>query len=1584
MQDQNLGESMPITGTPFALHYQSARTAGYAASRTLAIPLSQSISPLPASLLGIELTINVGGRKLTQSFPPIAGQEHKFTWDGKDAYGRVVRGAQNISTDIGYVYQGVYTRASRFGYQGNGVRITGTQGRLPLTLHQDRQGVINAPAPAPIGPSGWSFNVHHVYDFNRRVLFKGDGSQQGIAGRGAVVTRIAGGGSIANAPEGTAARNIFIPSNVHTSHSAQNGGRLAISPEGLLYVIDNRRVIRIEADGRITRFAGGGTSTVDGDSARNFSFGTHRLYDLAFGPEGSLYISSLGLQTPNFTNGVGMVWRVFPNGKIYKLAGGNPSAPNKGDGGPAMQAHINTADALAVDPDGNVYITELFGHVVRRVTPDGIISTFAGNGSTGASPASGVAINVGIGIPAGVAVTSKGVVHIANVVNQRIRRVTPDGILTTAAGNGLAGYSGDGGPATSATMVTPMDIALAPEGGFYIADMLNNRIRAVSPAGIITTFGGNSAVGVIGTSLIPDEELIAQVPVRQPINLEFGPDRSLYFVSRSSAGGQEGAVLYRLRLDSPYPGSQVADFQIPSADGAELYHFDRSGRHRKTTDALTHVTLYSFEYDTQGNLTGVRDLDNLLTQIERDSTGKPTAIVAPFGQRTELTVDSTNALTAIRNPATETYSFEHDSLGLMRRMFDPKNNLYRFDYDSTGRLIKEEDPAGGFKTFTRTELANGFEVEMVTAEGQKSKYRVERLANGGVRRTNTDATGLATVSVENIDGLTTTTSPEGTISTVTQGPDPRFGMQAPLAKSTSVRMPSGLQSNAQHKRVITQITGQQVTGIADTLITNSRKYISAFDGNQKRLTFTSPEGRKTFAFIDSLGRTVQDSVPGITSVFYEYDSNGFLKLTSQDDRTSSFAYNSRGWLSSVTDPLLRTTTFAYDSVGRITQQVLPETQRILYDYDLNGNLTSLTPPGKPAHSFDHTSVDLTKRYTPPLLEGDTTATRYVYDLDKRIQNTIRPDSIAISVFYDTVGCGTCGTARPKNINFDRGSLDFAYNPTSGLLDTLSAPGGNVLTYKYDGMLPKKVTWSGEAQGSVEVAYDNNFRVTSQKVNGGDSVSFQYDKDNLLTAAGALAIARNPQNGRITGTTQGGVTTGQVYNDFGELESFYAVIASDTLFKTAYAQDSLGRIKEISETIQGQTRKLNYVYDRAGRLAEVSRNDTLLAIYEYDANGNRLNHYTPGATLTGAYDDQDRLLSYGNASYSYTRNGELSMKIVGADTTRYTYDAFGNLVKVIMPNGDIIEYIIDAQNRRVGKKVNGALVQRWLYGNQLNIVAELNGAGNLVSWFVYGTRPTVPDYMIISGVTYRFVSDHLGSVRLVVNTTNGGVAQRLEFDEFGSITNDTNAGFQPFGFAGGLYDQDTEFVRFGARDYDAETGRWTTKDPIRFAGGQANIYIYVGNDPINFTDPTGLDGRLCNQSGKPVVVVAFGDAANPSDIEDARLLPSGSITPAISFPDFDFVGIGDMENLVEGTGWYKFSVDAEVTSAGEVVNRSWWPNWLMSLIEKYGDRPFRVGPATQSEAEEAAKILKLFIERRGKMGFGKGLGALETCTKDPCQ
>jgi RHS repeat-associated protein len=111
-------------------------------------------------------------------------------------------------------------------------------------------------------------------------------------------------------------------------------------------------------------------------------------------------------------------------------------------------------------------------------------------------------------------------------------------------------------------------------------------------------------------------------------------------------------------------------------------------------------------------------------------------------------------------------------------------------------------------------------------------------------------------------------------------------------------------------------------------------------------------------------------------------------------------------------------------------------------------------------------------------------------------------------------------------------------------------------------------------------------------------------------------------------------------------------------------------------------------------------------------------------------------------------------------------------------------------------------------------------------------------MTRGGSTYRIISNELGSPRLVIDVLDGSVAQQLDYDEYGRVTADTNPGFQPFGFAGGLYDSDTGLVQFGARDYDPETGRWIRKDPDLFGSDATNLYLYALADPVNLIDPDG--------------------------------------------------------------------------------------------------------------------------------------------------
>jgi RHS repeat-associated protein len=277
----------------------------------------------------------------------------------------------------------------------------------------------------------------------------------------------------------------------------------------------------------------------------------------------------------------------------------------------------------------------------------------------------------------------------------------------------------------------------------------------------------------------------------------------------------------------------------------------------------------------------------------------------------------------------------------------------------------------------------------------------------------------------------------------------------------------------------------------------------------------------------------------------------------------------------------------------------------------------------------------------------------------------------------------------------------------------------------------------------------------------------------------------------------------------------------------------------SESVLGESHDYVYSYDAHGRLERVQRDGIESESYGYDDNGNRSTASNAGGSRSASHGADDRLLSDGPRSYEHDARGARSAVHDGAGTTSYRYDALGALRSVLLSDGRQLEYVVDGEGRRIGKKVGGVLVQQLFYRDALRPVAMRGASDRALTRFIYGQNLNVPDAMIKDGVAYRLISDAVGSVRLVVNTSDDSVAQRIDYDAFGVVLSDTNPGFQPFGFAGGLYDPDTGLVRFGARDYDPQTGRWTAKDPSLFDDG-TNVYAYVGNDPINFNDPTGLN------------------------------------------------------------------------------------------------------------------------------------------------
>lgn len=326
------------------------------------------------------------------------------------------------------------------------------------------QATLNNPTGLAIGLDG---SVYFGDSENRRVRH---------VDLNGVIQTVAGNGQFRFAGEGGPATSatLYLPTAV------------AVDKKGNLYITEpeQARVRKVAApSGIITTFAGTGDQGFSGDggpaAAAELSFPA----GLAVDRTGSLYIADQ-------ING--RVRKVAPDGTISTVAG-NGHLTFNGDNIPATTASLAGPSALAFDSAGNLYIADTYSHRVRKVTADGNITTFAGTGTQGYSGDGGQAAQATLYQPAGLAFDAQDNLYIADSQNSAIRKVTPKGVISTVAGNGISGFGGDGGPALKAMLREPDAVAVDAAGNVYIGDVRNFRIRKVTPDGVISTFAGTGA-----------------------------------------------------------------------------------------------------------------------------------------------------------------------------------------------------------------------------------------------------------------------------------------------------------------------------------------------------------------------------------------------------------------------------------------------------------------------------------------------------------------------------------------------------------------------------------------------------------------------------------------------------------------------------------------------------------------------------------------------------------------------------------------------------------------------------------------------------------------------------------------------------------------------------------------------------------------------------------------------------------------------------------------------------------------------------------------------------------------------------------
>jgi RHS repeat-associated protein len=877
------------------------------------------------------------------------------------------------------------------------------------------------------------------------------------------------------------------------------------------------------------------------------------------------------------------------------------------------------------------------------------------------------------------------------------------------------------------------------------------------------------------------------------------------------------------------------ELAIPSRDGRRVSVFDTAGRHQRILDARLGLQLVAFTYDDSGRLKVVAgSLNNVPMGVTIDhSVNAPIRLVSRGGAATTFQLGQDGRPAFITDPGGGETDIRWSIGGLPDFFVDPSRAVSTYTWDEAGRLTSATDADLVTLRYERTASADNITIRAITLTGRASIYRHRDVA-GGRERIYIAQDGTTTTLTTDPAGNRSLSAPDGSRTTIGLQPDPRWGSAAPLLTPVVTQWPDGRQLTIDATRTVT--TGADVLDVTawkrDTTIGGS-VWSETADPLARTITSIDPVGKATRWSFDAGGRVLSIVEPGAPDRTWTYDEQGRLASVSGGaagtEATTTYAYDpSTGTLTlSRSDGRARRT--GVDANGRATRLVGGDGSAILLSYDAAGRLVQVRPPGHTATTLGHSAAGRATGYVPPIPDLAAVETR-TYDTDGLLAKIAGPGPRVIQLERDQ-------SNKLAGWTFDQGRSTVTYDQLTGLPIRTDSPGGVQTDISWSGSRPIGISWSGPVEGSVSLTLDEQHRVGAESVQD-VSTDFVYDRANALIGVGELRIDRDPITGVPTAAHLGTAQTTWLNDANGRTVAATTTAGNVVLLRREYERDTLGRIVTVTEVAGTASSRTQYEYDDQDRLARIIVDGNVVETDTYDAVGNRVSVVGTADTIEATYDDSDRLLEWGTSKYTYQPDGTLGLRVDRDGSWDFDFDDFGSLRKVVTNDRRQIEYLVDAAGRRVGRVVDGHLKAGYLYRPDGRIVAELDGSGALVARFGYDDGGHLA--LLIRGQKrYLVATDQLGGPRLVIDSETGNVAQAVEYDVWGNVTRDTNRGFTPFGFAGGLRDPDTNLVRFGARDYDPATGRWTAPDPIRFAGREANLYRYAGGDPINRADPSGL-------------------------------------------------------------------------------------------------------------------------------------------------
>ncbi|WP_374029434.1 RHS repeat-associated core domain-containing protein [Bdellovibrio bacteriovorus] len=917
-------------------------------------------------------------------------------------------------------------------------------------------------------------------------------------------------------------------------------------------------------------------------------------------------------------------------------------------------------------------------------------------------------------------------------------------------------------------------------------------------------------------------------------------------------------------------------FLVPSKDGSEVYVFDNRGFHIETKGGVSGATLFKFSYDNLNRISTVTDRNNLETRIVRDSSTS-LKIVSPYNQETLVYFNASKRIREITDPMGESHLFYYYAGNrLMSGIRYPGGRTTYFSYDQFGRFTGESKDNGGFFKLTFSSDKGNISTSTVTAEGVSTHASFSKMYNEDISIYR-DANNVVTKVTRNGDVQREIQGYEE--KETRYADDVRFGKA--LKKLVSLKH---RQLNVTHSEQMSGSDILRVESLVRKTTTNGKVSFEEYRKDNRTWSFISPSNRRDILYFDEKDQLIKAESPGSLPVSYQYNTRGQLEKVSKGAKEVVYGYNVYGYLNSITDVRKnQTTTFETDILGRTLQVTYPNADFVRYEYTSDGNLKKIRTPNGEEHVFDHDIMGDLRSYLPPILGGTSKQISYTRDKDQRIKKITFPSGKNIEFQYMP------GTNRISSQTTELGKANYTYTERNFLKEATSPDGYVVINEWFNDLFLGSKLYSGNQKiGDIIYEYDDEMRIKLIKINS-LQIPIRYDSDNRISSIGEELITyeESIDNQNQTASKKEISLIGDskfvrevVDGENGAVAAtkFFPVASDESVFSKIELVSNHAGSSEMHENRNDSRGVYNasyfYTYDAKSRLTRVQKelngmSRVQTASYNFGVNSNNnVLVYTHGNKVTNAeYDAQDRLKRLVGSitrDYQYDDDGNVLSISNCLGTKSFQYDEHKNLRQVTLQNGRIISYHIDGLNRRVAKLVDGLIQEYYVWYDQTRLAAIVEPDFTTKIVYIYGNHPVAPSYMVRYGKVYKILSTPQGSVKAIYDL-QGNLTQEFEYDEYGAILNAKNPFFQPLTFNSGLYDYDTKLVRFGARDYDPEVGRWTSKDPILFAGGDTNLYGYTFNDPINFIDPRGTDACVMNQStGTVICTNDFGDIVGISN------------------------------------------------------------------------------------------------------------------------